>query len=165
MHLIQVYSDSVQIGSSPHTRGAHPRVLGEPEVIRIIPAYAGCTSVYLTLGAISWDHPRIRGVHRAWDRSGGNGMGSSPHTRGAPLGEERGDREGRIIPAYAGCTRSILNLETATEDHPRIRGVHSLMDRKVFANCGSSPHTRGAPAPSATAMPGDRIIPAYAGCT
>ena len=134
-------------GSSPHTRGApvrdevgyerrwdHPRIRGEHRRIRrvsrwgdgIIPAYAGST-------------PKENAKHVS-------GIGSSPHTRGAPI----------ITHA-----RAILH-----EDHPRIRGEHpiphfgtaqflgiipayagSTKTRTLAARSlgGSSPHTRGAP--------------------
>ena len=72
-------------------------------------------------------------------------MGSSPHTRGAPVGGEGVGRDIRIIPAYAG----------STTDKTEALGLSQ----------GSSPHTRGA-LPDSHFIPGmDRIIPAYAGST
>ena len=175
-------------GSSPHTRGArgtplsltryegnHPRIRGEHLVhfvsfvrwTRIIPAYAGSTNCF--------DYLVKRNV------------GSSPHTRGAP-----------IPRAPSGC---------AAWDHPRIRGEHfrlsaraassmriipayagsTVMPLRVSASMsGSSPHTRGAPDSSVSPNPDTRdhprirgehslalpvddsclgIIPAYAGST
>ena len=50
-------------------------------------------------------------------------------------------------------------------DHPRIRGEHSEMWRTTYRSGGSSPHTRGAPAPSGHRSWLWRIIPAYAGST
>ena len=91
-------------GSSPHTRGA--RCLRSRGSVpgRIIPAYAGSTR-----GAGAWDrrgrdHPRIRGEHAGRRHRGVGGVGSSPHTRGAP--RRRPPHHGRqgIIPAYAGST-------------------------------------------------------------
>ena len=50
-------------GSSPHTRGARRRLVGDRRGGRIIPAYAGSTngsgSSYISIP----DHPRIRGEH------------------------------------------------------------------------------------------------------
>ena len=136
-----------QVGSSPHTRGApprvpplrhrrrdHPRIRGEHWAStssglirsRIIPAYAGSTS--------------------RSPRSSRRLAGSSPHTRGAPLRPSRprpprrdhprirGEhpptgpqrpRIPRIIPAYAGSTRQWMPAPAS--------------------RWGSSPHTRGAP--------------------
>ena len=52
-------------GSSPHTRGARCRRGGLCSGFRIIPAYAGSTSV-LSVELIKCpDHPRIRGEHQS----------------------------------------------------------------------------------------------------
>ena len=50
-------------GSSPHTRGAQIRAHGPDPAGRIIPAYAGSTSIVFHAHSIAWDHPRIRGEH------------------------------------------------------------------------------------------------------
>ena len=73
-------------GSSPHTRGALRGVQGVVGDGRIIPAYAGSTSLASSGVIPVWDHPRIRGEH--------------PRQRRLP------DRPARIIPAYAGSTPS-----------------------------------------------------------
>ena len=92
-------------------------------------------------------------------------VGSSPHTRGAPPTSCRSSRNRRIIPAYAGST-SVLSVELIRyPDHPRIRGEHVLGRLGVSERLGSSPHTRGAPAPGFSIRPGAGIIPAYAGST
>ena len=154
-------------GSSPHVRGApprlaaalpgardHPRMCGEHravgvDVVRaegIIPACAGSTMIE------SYNGRRRRG--------------SSPHVRGAPwrglsartpardhprmcgehrrwFGEHRDSRG--IIPACAGSTNAL--------------GIHSP------SRLGSSPHVRGARSSRPTAMAVSRIIPACAGST
>ena len=173
----------------------HPRIRGEHGVLasytpffsRIIPAYAGSTREFTckycgkkgssphTRGARTLlsvnldnaqDHPRIRGEHRyahsiiflrlgiipayAGSTTYASVMyslmvGSSPHTRGA------------LLAAPVG-----VRLE---EDHPRIRGEHTLRlllamvpsriipayagstpeyTAQHFVRSGSSPHTRGA---------------------
>ena len=201
-------SSATSAGSSPHTRGAPRLFARDCRQPRIIPAYAGSTLVLPrsrfqswgssphTRGAqprrkrcrtASWDHPRIRGEHRAPGSRqircvgiipayAGSTLcsvqrrlsdpGSSPHTRGAPLAAPALGSGYGIIPAYAGSTSKRA---------------------RAFANLsGSSPHTRGAPIPSRSACPrggdhprirgehevprldcvvGDRIIPAYAGST
>ena len=117
-------------------------------IIGIIPAYAGSTSCTRGAGCSSADHPRIRGEHVfAYPTSIQDG-GSSPHTRGAP--EEGSSCRGRtrIIPAYAGSTRSTGAGRLAGADHPRIRGEHLMGAVHAQAKSGSSPHTRGAPARS-----------------
>ena len=52
-----------------------------------------------------------------------------------------------------------------TTDHPRIRGEHTIDDRRRILTNGSSPHTRGARSKSSARRGRGRIIPAYAGST
>ena len=132
-------------GSSPHTRGAPPRTRPPPMPTRIIPAYAGSTRQDAVGDELPGDHPRIRGEHAATGPAESQGPGSSPHTRGAPLGVGDAGDESGIIPAYAGSTG-------------RYYLAHSAPD-------GSSPHTRGAPGRTGRRPRGGGIIPAYAGST
>ena len=132
------------LGSSPHTRGAHGRSGSSRIGVRIIPAYAGSTPANVRRYDPGQDHPRIRGEHGVRVRTGARCGGSSPHTRGA-LGEAAGDLQaGRIIPAYAGSTKTFSTTLSLTRDHPRIRGEHFLYCTHVRTSKGSSPHTRGA---------------------
>ena len=71
----------------------------------------------------------------------------------------------RIIPAYAGSTRAPARIPHLIQDHPRIRGEHTLRLLYIQSSLGSSPHTRGAPNAASTTNPYFRIIPAYAGGT
>ena len=74
-------------------------------------------------------------------------------------------RRSRIIPAYAGSTRTLYPTMSSTKDHPRIRGEHRCRTGGSCRRVGSSPHTRGAPS---QLLDGGRqlgIIPAYAGST
>ena len=91
-------------GSSPHTRGAPMPLFLFIGVIRIIPAYAGSTLRRTLTQAMPRDHPRIRGEHGDVGHECLEGVGSSPHTRGAPVDVALADLKGRIIPAYAGST-------------------------------------------------------------
>ena len=177
---------SLWLGSSPHTRGARElhRQNGNPR--RIIPAYAGSTSIsgqlrtppkdhprirgehpgvfaFLSPGAV--DHPRIRGEHGPVDGHVDQATGSSPHTRGArTVGRLPVSLVG-IIPAYAGSTGGRYQFERAWKDHPRIRGEHSLFSARSPLSRGSSPHTRGAQAILVDSDFFVGIIPAYAGST
>ena len=114
----------VEVGSSPHTRGAQVGVLDADGGLGIIPAYAGSTRSRATSRASTRDHPRIRGEHAAqplevrWQR------GSSPHTRGALGALNRCDNLRGIIPAYAGSTFLHDEYNVKGRDHPRIRGEH-----------------------------------------
>ena len=111
------------------------------------------------------DHPRIRGEHLSCARRSSCGVGSSPHTRGAPAVAEASSRPARIIPAYAGSTSPTQPRSPTHTDHPRIRGEHSTPMPGTRRPSGSSPHTRGALPPAPQRRKSCRIIPAYAGST
>ena len=93
-------------GSSPHTRGAREGFRERGEDPGIIPAYAGSTGINEEAPPARRDHPRIRGEHAFRVLGDGQRVGSSPHTRGAPGDFEDGPVGDRIIPAYAGSTRT-----------------------------------------------------------
>ena len=111
---------------------------------RIIPAYAGSTSVWPDAEWSKTDHPRIRGEHQPRGFRSAPGLGSSPHTRGALQVGPVGGGLGGIIPAYAGSTSRSVSQADIRADHPRIRGEHVSVERAVIKSAGSSPHTRGA---------------------
>ena len=152
-------------GSSPHTRGAREPGLPGGRQCRIIPAYAGSTSLVMRSCCLGRDHPRIRGEHapRGGDRQ--VSAGSSPHTRGARYPVPDPPQPARIIPAYAGSTSGMNSFSCRGWDHPRIRGEHVHIEAPQCPQMGSSPHTRGARATRYRLDPGLRIIPAYAGST
>ena len=132
-------------GSSPHTRGAQAVLDETYKTSRIIPAYAGSTLIRPRPSACRRDHPRIRGEHPLETPGFRDGMGSSPHTRGAHCELHHEAGFARIIPAYAGSTcQAILHVSSLA---------------------GSSPHTRGALDRYGITCPIARIIPAYAGST
>ena len=97
---------TAQNGSSPHTRGARQRRARRRRQPRIIPAYAGSTTLEVPQMTAHRDHPRIRGEHLNSGAAHRVAQGSSPHTRGA--------HDSRI--GALGCR----------SDHPRIRGEHHL---------------------------------------
>ena len=132
-------------GSSPHTRGARPLEANGCEKTRIIPAYAGSTSIASPTKSASSDHPRIRGEHDVYDMVTARGRGSSPHTRGAHCEKRHIFYRHGIIPAYAGSTDRVLAAVGSVLDHPRIRGEHASIGSVMEDAC--------------------RIIPAYAGST
>ena len=152
-------------GSSPHTRGAHFYHTPSEYLLRIIPAYAGSTSLTSLVMRSCWDHPRIRGEHLHHHEIISCSRGSSPHTRGAQETRRPRRGESRIIPAYAGSTDEPVVVRLEFADHPRIRGEHVRSRSRGGAVEGSSPHTRGA-RPLLRSRPRPRrIIPAYAGST
>ena len=152
-------------GSSPLTRGAPPGEDPADDLLRLIPAHAGSTK---SGGVKKWGpsaHPRSRGEHTIGSLFSGYGGGSSPLTRGAPIGGKRRERLQRLIPAHAGSTTWFTPTPLACTAHPRSRGEHRLTS-PIMGTCpGSSPLTRGAPELS-TITPGKRrLIPAHAGST
>ena len=129
---------------SPHTRGARGQALRRLGPRRIIPAYAGSTGPPPAETQRRLHHPRIRGEHDVFADQVAQTKGSSPHTRGALVMVTHTFYYIRIIPAYAGSTRSGTSNSASTRDHPRIRGEHQRRQRRREAGAGSSPHTRGA---------------------
>ena len=153
------------VGSSPHTRGAHPVAVAVGVGPRIIPAYAGSTAETIQNPSNHRDHPRIRGEHFQVSFQFPLGAGSSPHTRGAHRDTNRAYADMGIIPAYAGSTcSSRLGVESC-RDHPRIRGEHHVKRSRLRRIFGSSPHTRGAQPGVSNGELLQGIIPAYAGST
>ena len=131
-------------GSSPHTRGARLPGAGVGRECGIIPAYAGSTPPRASPTSGTKDHPRIRGEHPYGVTRWLDLVGSSPHTRGARRRRIRLPRRTRIIPAYAGSTRTVAGRSCRAGDHPRIRGEHVIVSFAACFQRGSSPHTRGA---------------------
>ncbi len=137
----------LEMGSSPHTRGApdcvlrvdddsqdHPRIRGEHLIAfcgltmipRIIPAYAGSTMI--TCSSVP------------------GRKGSSPHTRGARRRAGRRSPRRRDHPRIRGEHSSRTNLHDAA--HGIIPAYAGSTTKSVMPNGktqGSSPHTRGAP--------------------
>ena len=153
------------MGSSPHTRGAPTGPSTAKPRTGIIPAYAGSTLRIISHLHTAADHPRIRGEHNPIKPPIGDGMGSSPHTRGALVDVVGWAASGGIIPAYAGSTVLPIGSAGSTRDHPRIRGEHIQKQSADSTGKGSSPHTRGAQARCLSPGCRIRIIPAYAGST
>ena len=144
-HLTRYLPKEADIGSSPHTRGAPQIRLARALEERIIPAYAGSTLTQARQAKSMRDHPRIRGEHIRRQNYPHHTPGSSPHTRGAPVGNR---------PHYRH-----------QPDHPRIRGEHIRTAAGWLGSAGSSPHTRGALEDRLGGHQVGRIIPAYAGST
>ena len=89
--------------------------------------------------------------------------GSSPHTRGTPLGSHCWRSNPRFIPAYAGNAKSLAPHSSPHSVHPRIRGERGAGLSGRGGRCGSSPHTRGTQDGRLSSLMENRFIPAYAG--
>ena len=98
----------------------------EDSIRRIIPAYAGNTNHSSISDVILGDHPRLRGEHYGQMNFLEPGIGSSPLTRGTPVGVNGRVEWFGIIPAYAGNTKTKDTAEGIPRDHPRLRGEHFM---------------------------------------
>ncbi len=152
-------------GSSPHARGARPRMRRSRQQVGLIPACAGSTPPWPHCTPQTPAHPRMRGEHPAGNLTSLAVGGSSPHARGA-LSEYllRGPISG-LIPACAGSTARCRTSGSFPGAHPRMRGEHGLCPIPQVAGDGSSPHARGALSLGPGRRVHVRLIPACAGST
>ena len=140
VYLIALSASICSNGSSPLARGLRSRS-GDVELnAGIIPARAGFTSLRAGWSALSWDHPRSRGVYLTRWVMPRIILGSSPLARGLQSAMSLLALGHGIIPARAGFTSRAMCPPTIFTDHPRSRGVYS---------CGSleSQRTRTLPDP------------------
>ena len=100
-------------GSSPLTRGKLTVRLGVPATVRLIPAHAGKTTRGPGGSLSSPAHPRSRGENLSGLRRRLSDSGSSPLTRGKPLGPAPTPERQRLIPAHAGKTLPDLRFYCA----------------------------------------------------
>ena len=99
-----------QIGSSPRMRGA-PQTAPDDRLGRgIIPADAGSTSQYYLRANTYEDHPRGCGEHPMRVIAFAGGGGSSPRMRGAHSAASLIMSVSGIIPADAGSTKFLRQL-------------------------------------------------------
>ena len=132
-------------GSSPLARGLRPNGDTLPTGQRIIPARAGFTWEKV-LYSVAAD-------------------GSSPLARGLPDAARNILDRIRIIPARAGFTAMTLLGIMNGKDHPRSRGVYSVLPRSSSSAHGSSPLARGLLEEEVYDGEAIGIIPARAGFT
>ena len=111
------------------------------------------------------DHPRSRGVYDASPLFRVSDGGSSPLARGLLVDCADNEVNGRIIPARAGFTYDPQLNRPLGQDHPRSRGVYTLLLHPIPLNTGSSPLARGLPVTVRLLENRRRIIPARAGFT
>ena len=111
-------------GSSPRMRGKQLDVWQSFQHVRIIPAHAGQTRLYILLISRAPDHPRACGANKAVLLGADWSNGSSPRMRGKPGGLFLNCWQIRIIPAHAGQTRHFGHWRNACPDHPRACGAN-----------------------------------------
>ena len=152
-------------GSSPLTRGkrlcrASPTLPG-----RLIPAHAGKTGATTSCPGAPPAHPRSRGENAVPRTDRRRQRGSSPLTRGKPVGARTRSVSDRLIPAHAGKTSCETATTAGTAAHPRSRGENHLLLDECEERFGSSPLTRGKHRAHGLPARGIRLIPAHAGKT
>ncbi len=89
-------------GSSPRLRGTFVVAIGQPEVIRFIPAPAGNIAVGSSLCSTDTVHPRACGEHLCIPAYSQSVIGSSPRLRGTSVIFASTLLHRRFIPAPAG---------------------------------------------------------------
>ena len=134
-------------GSSPLTRGKRPLFSCTNDRGRLIPAHAGKTPSLRRGSVRPRAHPRSRGENGCRGRGRRVLGGSSPLTRGKPERRRRVLRPPGLIPAHAGKTRPATRSSSIWRAHPRSRGENLLVICLAVYYLGSSPLTRGKPAP------------------
>ena len=72
--------------------------------IRLIPAHAGSTVIFMLSPFLRRAHPRSRGEHALRALQFGHMFGSSPLTRGAHFQSQMNTLSAGLIPAHAGST-------------------------------------------------------------
>ena len=131
------------MGSSPATRGGLDPVPGGPQLLGLIPGYAGRTRVAARAARQLWAHPRLRGEDPSSHVNGSSPQGSSPATRGGRFYGHSGPGVAGLIPGYAGRTRSASARTRCPSAHPRLRGEDTIRSLQWASGVGSSPATRG----------------------
>ena len=91
--------------------------------------------------------------------------GSSPLTRGKPVGATRVRDGRRLIPAHAGKTQTADQQRRGLRAHPRSRGENPHAVIGILKLTGSSPLTRGKRGHGDDLAEAPRLIPAHAGKT
>ena len=152
-------------GSSPLSRGIHRSRGRRKRQEGIIPALAGNTAPCWWPSPPWTDHPRSRGEYLILRWTSQQGFGSSPLSRGIPIGAALLRGAPRIIPALAGNTEPLPQPFFVPEDHPRSRGEYGTPSEHTEPVDGSSPLSRGIRAADDDGDEGRGIIPALAGNT
>ena len=152
-------------GSSPLARGLQEFLAGHDRARRIIPARAGFTLLRRPGTVPGRDHPRSRGVYPGYASGGVLPGGSSPLARGLRTADDINVLKDGIIPARAGFTEEGDVPGGPAGDHPRSRGVYSLIPSSEIQPQGSSPLARGLHRQWALKFEKNGIIPARAGFT
>ena len=142
--LRKMFRKAMSRGSPPHARGAARNCEKVCPGHRITPACAGSSRPSQWNFFRGWDHPRMRGEQLGCILFSQGFQGSPPHARGAVWKKPmKGDLR-RITPACAGSSGEQPVRDSASWDHPRMRGEQISPEPPAPADRGSPPHARGA---------------------
>ena len=130
-------------GSPPPMRGKDCFCDENTERLRITPAYAGKSRFAHYGERGERDHPRLCGEKSTEDTSDATKEGSPPPMRGKVSLTLAADVCGRITPAYAGKSTSVLLQSGYLQDHPRLCGEKLFHFRLPCRAPGSPPPMRG----------------------
>ena len=130
-------------GSPPRVRGK--RDTGEQKAcaMRITPAHAGKTKQNEAKASKSSDHPRACGENYFCAFKPSSVDGSPPRMRGKRKHRAIFRDAGRITPAHAGKTDTLLDIAGYAADHPRACGENDTLKDKNGRYLGSPPRVRG----------------------
>ena len=130
-------------GSSPLARGTDAGAQLLDVEHRFIPAGAGNRTVRLVISPGITVHPRWRGEQASVARPTASDGGSSPLARGTADTIIRAHEAGRFIPAGAGNSQPMLEMQRCLPVHPRWRGEQFNALSHQFVRNGSSTLARG----------------------
>jgi len=88
-------------------------------------------------------HPRVGGEQDNVSKTDAHDSGSSPRGRGTVAPPEIAADANRVIPAWAGNSRTISVSSARSSGHPRVGGEQFLHTLAVNGITGSSPRGRG----------------------
>ena len=133
--------------------------------LRITPAYAGKTPLFLLLAGPQGDHPRVCGKDQYCRNTQLKDLGSPPRMRERHYFAGVGSKIDRITPAYAGKTLGGGFSTPFSEDHPRVCGKDYEAVEGQHGAPGSPPRMRERHSVPSIGTAVSGITPAYAGKT
>ena len=130
-------------GSPPRVRGKHYLLRSAYRLPRITPACAGKTGHGRAKSVRHADHPRACGENYFCAFKQSSVDGSPPRMRGKRKHRAIFRDAGRITPAHAGKTDTLLDIAGYAADHPRACGENDTLKDKNGRYLGSPPRVRG----------------------
>ena len=146
-------------------RGKHPGGDFQTSFSGLIPAHAGKTTPYFSIGSRSPAHPRACGENSSSVFATVPSVGSSPRMRGKLRRDLLDSLRYRLIPAHAGKTIVFFFGGLVGRAHPRACGENWRLGVGGRSFGGSSPRMRGKLRGGADFCNDRGLIPAHAGKT